>query len=501
MARTPRCPLFIFEMANNHGGDVSHGSRILREFAKVGREHPFQFAFKFQYRDLATIVHPDYRERTDLKYIKRFSETRLSDAEFRRLKDEAAALGFVTICTPFDERSVDQIEEHGYDIVKIASCSITDWPLLERIAKTQKPIIASTAGASLEDIDKVVAFFEHREKDFSIMHCVAEYPTCEEHLDLNQIQLLRERYRPAPVGYSTHEDPDTVDSVKVAVGMGATIFEKHVGVPTDRAPLNAYSATPQQAQRWIDAAAKAVRMCGVAGQRRSFDRAEIASLQSLARGAFAKRAISAGQRISPSDVFLAIPNGENQLSAGSLSKYTVFYATEPVPAKAALTQANTRRVELREKVNSIVNRVKELIRVSGVVVPTKVDMEISHHYGLERFDEFGLTMLTVVNRGYCKKILILLPGQTHPEQHHLTKEEAFHVLYGKLWVNLDDHVQQCAMGDLVVIEPGVRHSFGTDSGAILEEISLTHHAEDSFYTDPAIQANAFRKTLLTHWME
>ena len=367
--------------------------------------------------------------------------------------------------------------------------------------KLRKPIIASTAGASLEDIDKVVAFFEHREKDLSILHCVAEYPTCEEHLDLNQIQLLRERYRPAPVGYSTHEDPDNVDSVKVAVGMGATIFEKHVGLPTERSPLNAYSATPEQAQRWIDAAAKAVRMCGVEGERRSFDAAEIAALQSFARGVFATRTIAAGERISPCDVFLAIPGGENQLSARSLSKYTVHYATEHIPAKAALTCGNTRGVELREKVDSIVHRVKELICTGGVVVPAKVDMEISHHYGLERFEDFGLTMLTVVNRGYCKKILILLPGQTHPEQYHEKKEEAFHVLYGKLWVNLDGHVQQCAMGDLVVIEPGVRHSFGTQSGAILEEISLTHHAADSFYTDPVIQTNKFRKTLLTHWME
>ena len=115
--------------------------------------------------------------------------------------------------------------------------------------------------------------------------------------------------------------------------------------------------------------------------------------------------------------------------------------------------------------------------------------------------KFGLTNAHRGQPRVLQKILILLPGQTHPEQYHEKKEEAFHVLYGKLWVNLDGHVQQCTMGNLVVMKPGVRHSFGTQSGAILEEISLTHHAADSFYTDPVIQTNKFRKTLLTHWME
>ena len=107
----------------------------------------------------------------------------------------------------------------------------------------------------------------------------------------------------------------------------------------------------------------------------------------------------------------------------------------------------------------------DLLRQSGVVLPAQVDLEISHHYGIDRFDEFGLTMLTAVNRGYCKKILVLLPGQNHPEQHHKTKEESFHVLYGDVWINLDGQVRNCKPGDVVVVEPGARHSFGTKGGA------------------------------------
>jgi len=209
--------LFIFEVANNHMGDVSHGLNIIRGIHDVCKNFNFRFAFKFQYRDIDTFIHPDFKNRTDFKYVKRFQETRLSETHQALLKEEARKLGLISICTPFDENSVDLIEKHSYDIIKIASCSFTDWPLLERIAKTDKPIIASTAGALLEDIDKVVSFFEHRGKHFCIMHCVGEYPTNKKNLQLNQIDLLKKRYPKIPVGYSTHESPDNTDAIKIAV--------------------------------------------------------------------------------------------------------------------------------------------------------------------------------------------------------------------------------------------------------------------------------------------
>jgi N-acetylneuraminate synthase len=54
---------------------------------------------------------------------------------------------------------------------------------------------------------------------------------------------------------------------------------------------------------------------------------------------------------------------------------------------------------------------------------------------------------------------------------------------------------------VVTIEPGVRHKFKTETGAVIEEISTTHNLHDSFYTDPAIMENKQRKTLLTYWMD
>ncbi len=184
-----------------------------------------------------------------------------------------------------------------------------------------------------------------------------------------------------------------------------------------------------------------------------------------------------------------------------MSKYTEFYAEADIEAKAPLLGSNTTRREAREKVYNIVKQVRELVFKSGVVVPPKVDVEISHHYGIDRFSEFGLTIFTIVNREYCKKLLILLPKQQHAEQYHRQKEETFHVLYGDIWVNLDGKVRQHKLGEIVTVDRGVKHSFGTETGAVIEEISSTHYVDDSSYTDPAIMQNKHRKTLLTYWLD
>jgi sialic acid synthase SpsE/quercetin dioxygenase-like cupin family protein len=494
-------PLFVFEMANNHMGSVEHGLQIIREFAAVSKGFSFHFGFKLQYRHLDTFIHPDYRGRSDVKYVKRFSETRLEEEQFIALKDEMQKAGFITICTPFDEMSVDLIEKHGFDIIKIGSCSFTDWPLLERIVKADKPVIASTAGISLPDMDKVVSFFEHRNKPLALMHCVAEYPTAPRKLQLNQIDLLRSRYPHITIGYSTHEPPDYASAIKMAIAKGASIFEKHVGVATDTIQLNAYSATPEQIRRWLEAAQEAFEVCGVKGERTESTPEEQAGLFSLRRGVFALRPIAAGEKIDLADVFLAIPTTDGQVTANDLSKYNDFFALSDIPVNAPVLFSNTRNVDNRERVYNIAQRIKEMVKKSGVAVPSKADLEISHHYGLERFDEVGLTMITVVNREYCKKLIILLPGQQHPEQYHQLKEETFHILYGDVLVNLGGNQRMCKAGDVVTVERGVGHSFSTPTGTIIEEISSTHYVNDSYYTDPAISQNKYRKTYLTYWLD
>lgn len=494
--------LIVLEMANNHMGDLQHGFKVISELGSVCRQFPeFRFAFKLQYRDLDTFIHPAMKGREDIKYIKRFSETRLSEKDFDALIDKIRQEGFLAMSTPFDNASVHLIEKQKLDILKIASCSFTDWPLLEEAVSTDLPIIASTAGAELEDIDRVISFLSHRQKDFAIMHCVGEYPTADEKLHISQIDFLQKRYPGVRIGFSTHENPDNTDIVKMAIAKGATIFEKHVGVQTDQYPLNAYSASPAQIQAWLEAARYALKVCGEGNARLPVNEAERASLQSLRRGVFLRHDVEAGKSITKEDVYFAFPPEAGQFTANDWSKYAQFTTATSIAKDAALTPSNAQRSDTRKKILEIAQKVKHLIVESNITIPGGVDLEISHHHGLEKFDKIGLTMLTVVNRGYCKKLLIALPGQQHPEQYHQKKEETFHVLYGEVNMFLDGEKRVCKPGDVINVEPGVRHAFDTSTGCVIEEISSTHFKDDSYYTDTSIMQNKNRKTLLTYWMD
>lgn len=494
-------PLFILEMANNHMGEVAHGVALIEAFAEVAREFPeFDIGFKLQYRQLDTFIHASAKGRDDIKYVKRFEETRLSVAEFDSLLAAMRRCGFLTVCTPFDEASVDLIEQQGIERIKIASCSFTDWPLLERIVQADKPIIASTAGATLEEMDGVVAFFRHRGKDLTLMHCVAEYPTDEANLALNQIDILRTRYPDVRIGYSTHENPDLAEPIMLAIAKGAQAFEKHVALPTGKYSANNYSATPEQVGRWLAAARRAYAMCG-SNDRREPSADERASLHSLRRGVFAKRDIASGEMLDASAVEFAFPPVAEQLTANDWSKYMRYVAEKPLANGAPVPRDGVAGTNLRGAVLQALEDVKALVKAGNIIVPGRAELEISHHYGIEWFSKFGLTIITVVNREYCKKLLIMLPGQTHPEQYHKVKEETFVVLHGTMRLTLDGKEQQCQPGDVVTVDRGVRHQFYTETGAVFEEISSTHYKDDSYYTDPAIAANKSRKTVLSYWMD
>lgn len=492
--------LFVLEMANNHMGDISHGLKIIEEFSKITKKYPFNFGFKLQYRDLNTFIHKDLKKRNDIKYIKRFNETKISERDFIKLVSKMRKHNFFTVCTPFDENSVKKIEEHNFDIIKIASCSFNDWPLIERISKNDKPIIASTAGATLDEIEKVVNFFKNRNKNFALMHCVAEYPTPNNKLNLNRLKFLINKFPDTRIGYSTHEDPGDSSILPLAISMGASIFEKHVGYPTEKYSLNAYSSSPEEVDEWLENAKKTYERCGDEKNVFYKNNNELNSLISLQRGIFLNKRKKIGELITKKDVYFAFPPQKNQLTTKNFSKYSLLKAKKNINKDKPLLTNNCSINNIRKKIENIVVQTKSLLKKSNQFLKGKYDFEISHHYGIENFYKFGLVMLTILNREYCKKILILLPGQKHPEQWHKKKEETFHVLYGKINLKLNGKAKQYLPGSLITIRPGVRHEFSSAKGSVVEEISTTHVKKDSFYTDKRIMKNLNRKTQITyHW--
>lgn len=299
-------------MANNHQGSVEHGKRIIRELSNTARKADVRAAIKFQFRDLDTLIHPAHRESAANKHIARFLSTRLSEKQFSELAEEARKRNLITMATPFDELSVDMIKRLDIDVIKVASSSAQDWPLLERVTRAGKPVVCSVGGFTMEQIDKVARFFRERKTDFALMHCVAMYPVPPDKLHLSQIETMRQRYPEITIGFSTHEDPGNFSIVGLAYAKGARLFEKHVGIPTDTIKLNSYSATPDQVFNWLMAYKEAVKICGEG--ERNIEEKEKEDLRSLMRGVYAKKPLRAGDTLKIQDVFFAMPLVSGQLA-------------------------------------------------------------------------------------------------------------------------------------------------------------------------------------------
>jgi len=329
------------------------------------------------------------------------------------------------------------------------------------------------------------------------MHCLGEYPTNRENLQLNQIDLLKMRFPEITIGFSTHEEPDNFDSIKVAIAKGAKVFERHVAIESNKYPINTYSSTPAQIDKWLQSAQDAYQMSGVEEGRYLISEKERNDLRGLKRGVFAKVDLKKGEKITKDNVFYAIPCQEGQLTANDISKYIEYILEKDFLARQAIKVEDLKIRNLREKVLKIIKELKEIILKSHIALPDKIDLELSHHYGIEKYEEWGAAILSCINREYCKKLIILLPAQKHPFHHHVKKEETFQVLYGSMDVVVGQESKLLKAGDMLTVERGVNHNFSSQEGVIFEEVSTTHYKNDSFYEDERITNNKDRKTEMT----
>jgi N-acetylneuraminate synthase len=501
--------LHIFEMANNHQGSVDHGRAVIREMGALAKEFGIRAAVKLQYRDLDTFIHPDFlteEGRKKVKHIDRFLGTRLTKGQFQELIEAIRAEGMLAVVTPFDEPSVDWCVEHDVDIVKVASCSADDWPLLEKISSTGKPIISSTGGQRIADIDNLYSFYTHRGANFALMHCVGIYPTPRERQTLDVIDRLRRRYPGIAIGYSGHEDPADTDVVKIAVAKGAQILERHVGLAAEGISLNAYSMGPDLVRAWLEAAAAARTLCGggpvrdggsVLVSEKAIDQSERASLQDLARGVSAVGPIKAGETLTRDKVYFAFPRRDGQLSTAEFRPGIV--ATKDYAADEPITESM--EPDITKAARRLIHDFHGMFNEAGIQVGPGRDIELSHHFGLEAFGQTGALLVNVVNAHYCKKLVAQLPGQDHPVHKHKIKDETFQVLWGDLHVTLDGTDHHLSPGDLLTVPHGTWHSFSSKTGVIFEEISTTSISGDSVYQDEKINAldPMWRKTVIEGW--
>jgi len=494
--------LFILDMANNHQGDLIHAKNIINNFTDVIKEERINGVIKLQFRNLETYIHKKFLNSQD-KYVKRFSSTKLENSDYKQLISLMKRKKLKTISTPFDEDSVKLIEKLEIDFIKIASVSANDRNLVKESEKLKKPIIISVGGKNIEEIDWVVNYLEMKNSKFAIQHCVAVYPTKDEDLELNQIDFLKKRYGNIPIGFSTHENPENYSAIQIATSKGSQLFERHIGLNTKKYKLNEYSSTPSQIQEWIKSFKKVKSMLG-SSLRKPTSKNEMETLSKLSRGVYAKSKIKNNTNINLEEVYFAFPLIKNQISSSEFTNST-FMSNSIIQKDGSLNYHNTQsREELDENtlITSFMLQFKSMIKLSMCAINDDAKIELSHHYGLNRFREFGCLIITCFNYDYAKKILLQLPRQKHPYHMHKRKTETFQILYGSMEAEVDGEKVSLKSGDYCNVKAGKWHKFHTSNGVIFEEISTKHYNNDSLYKDKKINDidRHKRKTELNHWV-
>lgn len=217
-------PCFVIaEIGINHNGDVDLAKRLISVALAAGCD-----AVKFQKRTVEVVYtaeelakpreNPFGTTNGDLKHALEFDHE-----DFAEIDAFCKSVKMPWFVSPWDEGSVDFIEEFDTPVYKVASASLTDDNLLRHIRKTGKPVIASTGMSTYDEIDHAVEVLG--KKDLVLLHTTSTYPANYDELNLTAIPTMAARYG-VPIGYSGHET-GIPTSVAAAV-LGACIVERHI---------------------------------------------------------------------------------------------------------------------------------------------------------------------------------------------------------------------------------------------------------------------------------
>ena len=502
-------PLVIFELANNHMGDLNHAKKIIKQYYELSKVYrdKIKFALKFQYRDPETFINESFKNSND-NHVVRFKSTFFSRKKWNEII-KFSKNKFTLICTPFDEISVDNVIKDKFEFLKIASCSSTDWPLLEKIAKKNIKIICSLGGLTDDEISKVISFFTGKKKKVSFLYCVARYPTESKDLNLDYFSKLKKKYGNKIAGISLHEEPNQYMSGAIGYGMGSRIFEKHIGLETSKYSLNKYSTSDKNMRKWLDHLIISIDQFGDERERNKYLNLEKKQLGNFKRGVYLKenKTKNKGEVLKESDVKFQFPAqiSSKQLTANDFSRFVNFKVKRKINSGSPIFKKDLLLKDNRSKVELIREKILDISSKANLIIPKFSKIEISHHYGLENFEKYGLAMITILNLVYCKKYLFLLNNQIHPSQYHKKKQETFLIVYGKCKLDIVYKRKKSSFilkpGETFTIKVGMIHKFKciSDSGCVIEEISTTSIKSDSFYIDSKISKNKNRKSFISFY--
>ncbi len=214
----------IAEVGQAHEGRIEMAHNYIEALSKTGVD-----AVKFQVHiaEAESSIHEPFRvklatqDKTRFDYWKRMEFTLQQWKELKKHCDEARV---EFLASPFSNAAVDLLEEVGVKSYKIGSGEVNNFLLLEKIARTGKPVILSSGMSSFEELGHTVAFLKKRKVEISILQCTTAYPTKPENYGLNVIGELKKQYG-VPVGYSDHSAK--IETCVAAAALGAEILEFH----------------------------------------------------------------------------------------------------------------------------------------------------------------------------------------------------------------------------------------------------------------------------------
>ena len=223
-------PYIIAEIGVNHEGSMKNAKKMIQQAAKYGAN-----AAKFQtYKaeSLASVNSPAYwntkKEKitTQYKLFKKYDSFRKKDYEELAKYCKKNKIDFLS--TPFDLKSVDFLSPL-LTFFKVASADINNIPLLKKIARKKKPVVVSTGGSTIDEIEFAIDYLTNNGcPNVCLLHCVLNYPTKTKDANLEKITLLKNKFKKNIVGYSDHTFPDdSMLTLTTAYLKGARIIEKH----------------------------------------------------------------------------------------------------------------------------------------------------------------------------------------------------------------------------------------------------------------------------------
>jgi sialic acid synthase SpsE len=145
--------------------------------------------------------------------------------QMARIKDYCVESGVEFLSTPFDEESLDELEQLGVSAYKVSSTDLTNLPFLIKVAQKNKPVFLSTGMSYFDEISLAVKTFEKFNSQLVLMHCTANYPILDSEVNLKNILRLQREFPGFIIGFSDHSQG--VGAAPYSLPLGAKVIEKH----------------------------------------------------------------------------------------------------------------------------------------------------------------------------------------------------------------------------------------------------------------------------------